>query len=74
MNIDKENQFGSINITIDAIASIAANACIQCYGVIGMASKKNVEGHDILLSKENITKGVSVILTPYATTINKSIS
>ena len=40
MSIDKSTQYGAINIALDAIASVAANACVQCYGVVGMVSKR----------------------------------
>ena len=61
MSIDKSTQYGAINISLDAIASVAANACVQCYGVVGMVSRKTLAGEiDSLLKKENISKGVVV--------------
>lgn len=59
MNIGKSTKYGSINISLDAIASVAANATMQCYGVVGMASKKNfIDEIDEFLKKENFSKGV----------------
>ncbi len=59
MDIDKTTKFGSINITLDAIAAVAGNAAMQCYGVVGMASKRSIrEEINELLKKENYRKGV----------------
>lgn len=59
MNIDKPTQFGSINISLEAIATVAGNAAMQCYGVVGLTNKKNIiEEIDNLLRKDNFSKGV----------------
>ncbi len=61
MTISRNTQFGSVNITIDAIASLAGGVVSECYGVVGMASQKLVkDGIAELLKKENYAKGVVV--------------
>lgn len=61
MTISKNTQFGSVNITVDAIASLAGGVVSECYGVVGMASQKLVkDGIAELLKKENYAKGVVV--------------
>lgn len=61
MSISKSTQYGNINISIDAIASLAGGVVTECYGVVGMASQKFVkDGIAELLKKENYTKGVVV--------------
>ena len=61
MSISKNTQYGTINITIDAIASLAGGVVSECYGVVGMASQKFVkDGLAELLKKENYAKGVVV--------------
>lgn len=61
MSISKNTQYGTINITIDAIASLAGGVVSECYGVVGMASQKFVkDGIAELLKKENYSKGVVV--------------
>ncbi len=61
MSISKNTQYGTINITIDAIASLAGGVVSECYGVVGMASQKFVkDGIAELLKKENYAKGVVV--------------
>ena len=36
MNIDKQTQYGGINISIEAIGTVAGNAATECYGVLGL--------------------------------------
>lgn len=61
MSISKSTQYGNINISIDAIASLAGGVVSECYGVVGMASQKFVkDGIAELLGKENYAKGVVV--------------
>ena len=61
MSITKNTQFGDINISIEAIASLAGGVVTECYGVVGMASQKLVKDNLAeLLKKENYSKGVVV--------------
>ena len=61
MSISKSTQFGNINISIEAIASLAGGVVSECYGVVGMASQKVLkDGLAELLKKENYSKGVVV--------------
>ena len=61
MYISKSTQFGNINISIEAIASLAGGVVSECYGVVGMASQKVLkDGLAELLKKENYSKGVVV--------------
>ena len=53
MSISKSTEYGNINISLDAVASLA--------GGVGMASQKFVkDGIAELLKKENYAKGVVV--------------
>lgn len=59
MVIDKQTPFGGINISMDAIASVAGSAALECYGVVGMSSKNSIrENINELLKKENFAKGI----------------
>lgn len=61
MSIERSTQLGNINISHDAIASLAGGVVTECYGVVGMASQKVVkDGISELLRKENYSKGVIV--------------
>lgn len=39
MAVDKKTPYGGINISLDAIASIAGDATKSCYGVLALANK-----------------------------------
>jgi uncharacterized alkaline shock family protein YloU len=55
----KEDSRGRIDISAATIATITNQAVIQCYGVVGMASKNLVNGIAQLLSRDN-RRGVEV--------------
>ncbi len=64
MTIENKNEFGSINITTDAIAMLAGGVVTECYGVVGMASQQVLkDGWVELLKGENYSKGVKVTQT-----------
>lgn len=59
--IEKVNNMGTINISLDVVATVAGSAATECYGVVGMASQKVFkDGYHDLLRIENYSKGVVV--------------
>lgn len=61
MSIEVKNEFGKIDITNDVIAQIVGEATIECYGIVGMASRHQIrDGLTDILGKENFTRGVIV--------------
>lgn len=61
MSIEIKNDFGQIDISNDVIAQVAGSAAIECYGVVGMASKNQIrDGLTDILRKENFAKGVII--------------
>ncbi len=61
MSIEKVTNLGSINISQEAIATLAGGVVGECYGVVGMASQKLLrDGLFELLKQENYSKGVVV--------------
>jgi uncharacterized alkaline shock family protein YloU len=59
MVIDKTTPYGGINITMEAIASVAGDAASECYGVVGLASKNSLrENINELLKRDDFIKGV----------------
>lgn len=61
MTIEMKTKFGQIDISNDVIATIAGGAAVDCYGIVGMASKKQLkDGIAEILRRENFTKGVIV--------------
>lgn len=57
-----KNQFGNINISEEVISTIAGAAAVECYGLVGMATVKLKDGLAELLGKEDLKKGVEVVI------------
>ncbi|ANB57029.1 asp23 family protein [Anoxybacillus sp. B7M1] len=61
MSIEMQTTYGRIEISNDVIATIAGGAAVDCYGIVGMASKNQIkDGLSEILRKENFSKGVIV--------------
>jgi len=52
--------FGNVNISQEVIATLAGAAAVECYGIVGMASRKFKDGIAQLLGKDDLTKGIEV--------------
>lgn len=55
-----QNELGSINISEDVIAVICGVAAMECYGLVGMASRNVQDGISDLLRKDYYERGVDV--------------
>lgn len=62
MSVKFENEIGTIYINTDVISTIASVAAMECYGLVGMASKSATDGFVKLLKKDNIHRGVKINL------------
>lgn len=52
---------GTVYISENVIANIAGSAVMECYGLIGMASRKQLkDGIAELIGKENLRRGIEV--------------
>ncbi|MTH52702.1 Asp23/Gls24 family envelope stress response protein [Bacillus mangrovi] len=61
MSIELTTKYGQIDISNEVIATVAGGAAIDCYGIIGMASKNQIkDGITDILRKENFSRGVIV--------------
>ena len=61
MGVDKNTSYGNINISLDAIASVASNAVMNVFGVVGLAKKKSISDDiNVFLNKERSNEGVVV--------------
>jgi len=54
------NSLGKINISEEVISTIAGATAVECYGLVGMASRKITDGFADLLGRENLARGVVV--------------
>ena len=61
MSIEMKTKYGQIDISTDVIATIAGGAAVDCYGIVGMASKNQLkDGLTEILRKENFTRSIVV--------------
>jgi len=61
MSMELQTKYGRIEISNDVIATIAGGAAVDCYGIVGMASKNQLkDGLSEILRRENFAKGVIV--------------
>jgi uncharacterized alkaline shock family protein YloU len=71
--MSENNEIGAVNISEVVVASVAGAAATECYGLVGMASRKLKDGIGQLLGKEDLTKGVEVIFEGEEVVLNLSI-
>jgi len=64
MALNKNSDYGNIQITDNAVAILVGSAVSECYGVVGVTSKRirdYIKDYSCeILKKENYTKGVIV--------------
>ncbi|MED4976125.1 MULTISPECIES: Asp23/Gls24 family envelope stress response protein [Heyndrickxia] len=61
MPIEINTHYGQIDISNEVVATLAGGAAIDCFGIVGMASKNQIkDGITEILRKENFSRGVIV--------------
>ncbi|EHT7967099.1 Asp23/Gls24 family envelope stress response protein [Staphylococcus pseudintermedius] len=61
MALEITNDYGSIDISNEVIAPIVGGKAVECYGIVGMASRQQVrDGIAEILGHENYAKGIVV--------------
>ncbi|AVP36879.1 Asp23/Gls24 family envelope stress response protein [Staphylococcus felis] len=61
MTLEITNDYGSIDISNEVIASVVGGKAVECYGIVGMASRQQVrDGIAEILGHENYAKGIVV--------------
>ncbi|MDP2892063.1 MAG: Asp23/Gls24 family envelope stress response protein [Bacillota bacterium] len=60
MPVRKRNALGQIIYSDEALANLAGIIAMECYGLVGMASKRATDGLVELLKRENLSKGVKI--------------
>ncbi|KYH29929.1 MULTISPECIES: Asp23/Gls24 family envelope stress response protein [Clostridium] len=54
------NECGSINYSEEALANIVGVSTMECYGVVGMASRNAKDGLWELIRGESLSRGVKI--------------
>jgi uncharacterized alkaline shock family protein YloU len=61
MPIELKSELGTVHISDEVVAVLAGSAALDCYGLVGMASRKQLkDGISELLGRENLSRGVVV--------------
>lgn len=60
MSAQLKNEYGNITINNDVISNIVGISAMECYGLVGMASKSPTDGIVRLLKKDNLSQGVKI--------------
>jgi len=61
MTIELATEYGKVYITDEIIAVVAGSAALDCYGLVGMASRNQLkDGIAELLRRDNLSRGVEV--------------
>ena len=61
MSVNTSNVFGKISISDSAIAKVAKNAALECYGIVDTSSKKLIDSLSELLKKQPDGRGIKVV-------------
>ncbi|MCL2062093.1 MAG: Asp23/Gls24 family envelope stress response protein [Firmicutes bacterium] len=61
MSVNTANAYGRITVTDEAIAQIAGQAALECYGIVDLVSKKLSDSLADLMKKKRASRGVKVI-------------
>ena len=51
---------GLVTVDDDVLVRVAGYAALDCYGIVGMASKRSTDGIVQLMGRENIGRGVKI--------------
>jgi uncharacterized alkaline shock family protein YloU len=51
---------GAVTLTDDAVAQVVGHTVIECYGIVGMASKSLVRGVARMLGRDSLTQGIEI--------------
>ncbi|HAR4485843.1 TPA: Asp23/Gls24 family envelope stress response protein [Staphylococcus aureus] len=61
MTLEISNDYGKIDISNEVITSVVGGKAVECYGIVGMASRQQVrDGIAEILGHENYAKGIKV--------------
>ncbi len=55
-------EFGKVTIAEELLATLAGYVAMECYGLVGMSSRKIKDEISELLGRENLSKGIEIKL------------
>lgn len=60
MDFKFQTELGLVSVDDDVVVRVAGYAALDCYGIVGMASKRSTDGIVQLMGRENLGRGVRV--------------
>ena len=60
MDCKYQNDFGLVSVNDEVLLKVAGYSALECYGIVGMASKRSTDGFVQLLGRENLGRGVRI--------------
>ena len=60
MDCKYTTDLGVVTVSDDVIVRVAGYAALDCYGIVGMASKRSTDGIVQLMGRENLGRGVKI--------------
>lgn len=61
MSVNTANAYGRITVTEEAIAQVAGNSALECYGIVDLVSKRLSDSIADIFRKTRISRGVRVM-------------
>ena len=61
MSVKTANAYGRITVTEEAIAQIAGNTALECYGIVNLVSKKLSDTIAEMFRRSKVSRGVRVM-------------
>ena len=60
MDCKYNTELGVVTVNDDVIVRVAGYATLDCYGIVGMASKRGTDGLVQMMGRENLGRGVKI--------------
>jgi len=60
MDCKFQTELGTVTVNEEVLLKVAGYAALECYGIVGMASKRTTDGFVQLMGRENLGRGVRV--------------
>ena len=64
MDCKFNTELGVVTVNDDVIVRVAGYAALDCYGIVGMASKRGTDGLVQMMGRENLGRGVKIRREP----------
>ena len=61
MDCKFQNELGTVTVTDEVLLKVVGYASLECYGIVGMASKRSTDGIVQLFGRENLGRGIRIV-------------